>query len=187
MSWWDYGHIITFIGHRIPNANPFQAGIGGPPVVKYYDANGDSRYSKGEAIVADKDRNEKFTDEDAVLFGEVPRINAKLRRFSIDEMYYDANDNYKYDKGETIVADKDGNSKFTDGDEVLMGDTPPNNATLRILAFIPGACEFLLAQNESVANKILDELGSRYVISDFRMIDFTCCCLLYTSPSPRDS
>lgn len=29
MSWWDYGHIITYWAHRIPNANPFQAGIGG--------------------------------------------------------------------------------------------------------------------------------------------------------------
>lgn len=29
MSWWDYGHIITYRAHRIPNANPFQAGIGG--------------------------------------------------------------------------------------------------------------------------------------------------------------
>jgi oligosaccharyl transferase (archaeosortase A-associated) len=30
MSWWDYGHWITRMAHRIPNANPFQAGIGGP-------------------------------------------------------------------------------------------------------------------------------------------------------------
>jgi dolichyl-diphosphooligosaccharide--protein glycosyltransferase len=30
MSWWDYGHWITAIAHRIPNANPFQQGIGGP-------------------------------------------------------------------------------------------------------------------------------------------------------------
>jgi dolichyl-diphosphooligosaccharide--protein glycosyltransferase len=29
MSWWDYGHYIEIIGHRIPNANPFQAGVGG--------------------------------------------------------------------------------------------------------------------------------------------------------------
>jgi dolichyl-phosphooligosaccharide-protein glycotransferase len=29
MSWWDYGHFIEAIGHRMPNANPFQAGIGG--------------------------------------------------------------------------------------------------------------------------------------------------------------
>ncbi|MDD2835391.1 MAG: oligosaccharyl transferase, archaeosortase A system-associated [Methanothrix sp.] len=28
MSWWDYGHLIENIGHRIPNANPFQQGIG---------------------------------------------------------------------------------------------------------------------------------------------------------------
>ncbi|MDI6718759.1 MAG: oligosaccharyl transferase, archaeosortase A system-associated [Methanomicrobiales archaeon] len=30
MSWWDYGHIITYIAKRIPNANPFQAGVAGP-------------------------------------------------------------------------------------------------------------------------------------------------------------
>jgi len=30
MSWWDYGHMITFIAKRIPNANPFQAGVYGP-------------------------------------------------------------------------------------------------------------------------------------------------------------
>ncbi|MFB3765554.1 MAG: oligosaccharyl transferase, archaeosortase A system-associated [Methanotrichaceae archaeon] len=28
MSWWDYGHIIETIGDRLPNANPFQEGIG---------------------------------------------------------------------------------------------------------------------------------------------------------------
>jgi dolichyl-phosphooligosaccharide-protein glycotransferase len=30
MSWWDYGHMITYIAQRIPNANPFQEGAGGP-------------------------------------------------------------------------------------------------------------------------------------------------------------
>ena len=30
ISWWDYGHWITRIAHRIPVANPFQRGIGGP-------------------------------------------------------------------------------------------------------------------------------------------------------------
>jgi dolichyl-phosphooligosaccharide-protein glycotransferase len=29
MSWWDYGHLITYIAKRIPNANPFQEGITG--------------------------------------------------------------------------------------------------------------------------------------------------------------
>jgi dolichyl-diphosphooligosaccharide--protein glycosyltransferase len=32
MSWWDYGHVITYYSHRIPTANPFQSGIGGPNV-----------------------------------------------------------------------------------------------------------------------------------------------------------
>ncbi|HXX54663.1 MAG TPA: oligosaccharyl transferase, archaeosortase A system-associated [Methanoregula sp.] len=30
MSWWDYGHMITYIAKRIPNANPFQQGVDGP-------------------------------------------------------------------------------------------------------------------------------------------------------------
>ncbi|MGA2918987.1 oligosaccharyl transferase, archaeosortase A system-associated [Methanoregula sp.] len=29
MSWWDYGHMITYIAKRIPNANPFQQGVTG--------------------------------------------------------------------------------------------------------------------------------------------------------------
>ena len=29
MSWWDYGHYIETLGDRMPNANPFQAGVGG--------------------------------------------------------------------------------------------------------------------------------------------------------------
>ncbi|HJJ99557.1 MAG TPA: oligosaccharyl transferase, archaeosortase A system-associated [Methanocorpusculum sp.] len=29
MSWWDYGHYITTIANRIPNSNPFQAGVEG--------------------------------------------------------------------------------------------------------------------------------------------------------------
>ena len=30
MSWWDYGHLITYIAERMPNANPFQQGVTGP-------------------------------------------------------------------------------------------------------------------------------------------------------------
>ncbi|MGB2841749.1 MAG: oligosaccharyl transferase, archaeosortase A system-associated [Halobacteriota archaeon] len=72
MSWWDYGHVITLYAHRIPNSNPFQAGIGG--------------------------RNE------------------------------------------------DGSIR-------------------------PGASTFFVSRDEEEANWILDELGTRYVISDFMMAD----------------
>ena len=30
MSWWDYGHWITFVSKRIPTNNPFQHGVAGP-------------------------------------------------------------------------------------------------------------------------------------------------------------
>lgn len=30
LSWWDYGHLITTLGRRIPNTNPFQDNILGP-------------------------------------------------------------------------------------------------------------------------------------------------------------
>jgi dolichyl-diphosphooligosaccharide--protein glycosyltransferase len=70
MNWWDYGHRITRIAHRIPVANPFQQGIGGP-----YQGNA------------------------------------------------------------------------------------------------PGACIFFIEKNESEANKVLDALDVRYVVSDFVMAD----------------
>ncbi len=35
-SWWDYGHWITFISKRIPDANPFQRGVAGPNGVAAY-------------------------------------------------------------------------------------------------------------------------------------------------------
>ena len=39
MSWWDYGHVITYIAQRIPNANPSQAGI-----TEYNGTAGSSRF-----------------------------------------------------------------------------------------------------------------------------------------------
>jgi len=55
MSWWDYGHWITAIAHRIPNANPFQQGIGNkynhvPGAAPFFTA-----YNESEANeIADK-------------------------------------------------------------------------------------------------------------------------------------
>lgn len=39
MSWWDYGHMITYFSNRIPNANPFQQGVGG-----IYNSTGSSTF-----------------------------------------------------------------------------------------------------------------------------------------------
>ncbi|MFZ2471804.1 MAG: oligosaccharyl transferase, archaeosortase A system-associated [Methanothrix sp.] len=59
MSWWDYGHLIECVGHRIPNANPFQQGIGSVP----NGVPGSSPFflaeneSQAEAVLADLDLN----------------------------------------------------------------------------------------------------------------------------------
>ncbi len=36
MSWWDYGYYITYVAHRIPNANPSQ--IGAPEAALFFTA-----------------------------------------------------------------------------------------------------------------------------------------------------
>jgi dolichyl-diphosphooligosaccharide--protein glycosyltransferase len=36
MSWWDYGYFITYIAHRIPNANPSQ--LGAPDAALFFTA-----------------------------------------------------------------------------------------------------------------------------------------------------
>jgi dolichyl-diphosphooligosaccharide--protein glycosyltransferase len=49
MSWWDYGHQITFIAQRIPNANPFQAGVAGPTGAAAYFMTGSEDYANSVA------------------------------------------------------------------------------------------------------------------------------------------
>ena len=59
MSWWDYGHLIEVVGHRIPNANPFQQGIGSVTLNKpgsspFFLAENESQ---AEKVLAELDRN----------------------------------------------------------------------------------------------------------------------------------
>jgi dolichyl-phosphooligosaccharide-protein glycotransferase len=44
MAWWDYGHMITQIAHRIPNANPTQAGA--DVAARYFVAQDESSANK---------------------------------------------------------------------------------------------------------------------------------------------
>lgn len=56
MSWWDYGHVITYIGKRIPNANPFQQGVAG--------ANGSAAYF----VSTSEDRANAILDNDGTRY-----------------------------------------------------------------------------------------------------------------------
>ncbi len=44
MSWWDYGHWITYIAHRIPNSNPHQTGAG--KVARFFISQDENSASK---------------------------------------------------------------------------------------------------------------------------------------------
>ncbi|MDD1654738.1 MAG: oligosaccharyl transferase, archaeosortase A system-associated [Methanomicrobiales archaeon] len=52
MSWWDYGHQITYIARRIPNANPFQRGVAGPYGAASYFMTESEDYANSE--IADR-------------------------------------------------------------------------------------------------------------------------------------
>ena len=172
MSWWDYGHVITWVAHRIPNANPFQAGIGGPGTTKYVDADGNGWYTEGETIVLDGDKNDVFDEDEEVLSVEKPSRKARLSKFRIEEMYFDFDNNNRFSEGDAVILDNDNNNQFSEVDVVIAGEKPVAGANLNVLSLIPGASTFLMATEEIEANKILNELGTRYVITDFMMADF---------------
>ena len=56
MSWWDYGHMISFIAKRIPNANPFQQGVSGP--------NGSATYF----VATSEDEANRILDNDGTRY-----------------------------------------------------------------------------------------------------------------------
>ena len=172
MSWWDYGHVIEYVAQRIPNANPYQQGIGGPPIIKYIDSDNDGAYTGSESIIYDTDRNEEYSMTDRLLLGEEPSSGATLSRFKIDEMYFDSDGNRGYSEGETVIRDNDRNARYSTLDEVLTGQVPPIGSDLNILYLRPGASTFLIATEEAEANEILNELGTRYVMNDFLVADF---------------
>ncbi len=64
ISWWDYGHWIETIGHRMPIANPFQQGIGGrhsktPGASWFFTA-----FNESEAEITAKALNVRFVVSD---------------------------------------------------------------------------------------------------------------------------
>jgi dolichyl-diphosphooligosaccharide--protein glycosyltransferase len=56
MSWWDYGHVITYIAKRIPNANPFQQGVAGPDGAAAY------------FVATDEDAANRILDHDGTRY-----------------------------------------------------------------------------------------------------------------------
>ncbi len=111
MSWWDYGHIITYWGHRIPNANPFQAGIGGGAnhapgastfltaqseeeanaVLDKLSVNGQpgARYVVSNAYMAYSIQPVFATWNESDIYGQFTQISPKDRLFIPGRKFYD--------------------------------------------------------------------------------------------------
>ena len=74
MSWWDYGHVITYIAHRIPNANPFQAGIGGGPTHEPGASTFFTTTSEEDAYNISKELGSKYIISDAYMAYSINNI-----------------------------------------------------------------------------------------------------------------
>jgi dolichyl-diphosphooligosaccharide--protein glycosyltransferase len=74
MSWWDYGHYITYIAHRIPNSNPFQAGAS--VAAQYFTAQDVSEANEmlntlgSKYVVIDYPMAMYAMDENGLIFGK---------------------------------------------------------------------------------------------------------------------
>jgi len=80
MSWWDYGHWIETIGHRIPNANPFQQGIGSvetgkPGSSPFFLAQSEA---EAEAVLAGLDENRSAYSNTRYIITDVQMAMTKF-------------------------------------------------------------------------------------------------------------
>jgi len=137
MSWWDYGHWITRIAHRIPNANPFQKGIGGS-LAGTADAGTKNTLANTSLIQKDDFWNGCILD---MVTGD----NAGQSTIIVD---FDA-------ASDTLTVDPAFDQAVSAGDEYVI--------------IRPGASTFFTAQDEASANRLLDELDSKYVVIDAEM------------------
>ena len=105
MSWWDYGHWITFISKRIPNANPFQAGVSGP--------NGSAAYFMSES--------EEVSTEILDNLGTkyiITDVEMDSPKFWAMATWY--NQTVGATPYQTRVADQSGNAQFLYSDRYFM-------------------------------------------------------------------
>jgi oligosaccharyl transferase (archaeosortase A-associated) len=80
MSWWDYGHLIETVGHRIPNANPFQQGIGSvtanvPGSSPFFLAENESQ---AEKVLAELDLNRSRYMNTKYVMVDLPMATGKF-------------------------------------------------------------------------------------------------------------
>jgi len=78
MNWWDYGHWITRIARRIPNANPFQSGAGA--AAQFFAAQDESSANGvlddlgSKYVIVDVEMAGAFLLDGLIIWGKPPSI-----------------------------------------------------------------------------------------------------------------
>ncbi len=98
MSWWDYGHWIETIGHRIPNANPFQQGIGSretgaPGSSPFFLAQNES---EAEAVLAGLDENRSAYSNTRYVITDVEMAMGKFHAIAAWSNIYPGEYQFSY-------------------------------------------------------------------------------------------
>jgi len=98
MSWWDYGHWIETIGHRIPNANPFQQGIGSketgrPGSSPFFLAENED---EAEAVLAGLDENRSAYSNTRYVITDVEMAMGKFHAIAAWSNIYPGEYQFNY-------------------------------------------------------------------------------------------
>jgi oligosaccharyl transferase (archaeosortase A-associated) len=98
MSWWDYGHWIETIGHRIPNANPFQQGIGSmetgkPGSSPFFLAQNEA---EAEAVLAGLDENRSAYSNTRYVITDVEMAMGKFHAIAAWSNIYPGEYQFNY-------------------------------------------------------------------------------------------
>ncbi len=170
MSWWDFGYQIAYYGKRTPVANPGGHGTGGYIPIKYQDLNEDGKYTENEPIVLDNDNNNLISKRDVLIFNKVsPDQKVILTSFSSQYLYFDSNNNLKFDSLDTLIYDEKVNLKWDGSGKIFFGKEPEIGSNLKFLSLNPGVAPFLITTDLNTAKALLKNLHTRYIITSLSM------------------
>ncbi len=117
----------------------------------------DDKLQPGEPIYFDADASGTVTVGDSVLSPAAvtrPNNGAVLVNFAANERFVDSNDNGRYDTGEPVYRDNNGDGLVDAGDEALVGNAANGSALVAFGSRPRGRVDDLVGHGTSVAGVI---------------------------------
>ncbi|EMA35334.1 oligosaccharyl transferase, archaeosortase A system-associated [Halobiforma nitratireducens] len=140
MSWWDYGHLITVQGERIPHSNPFQSGATSSSAFLTAESEERAELILDAIAAGESPENESVEELEDMVDGE--ELDEEMRYVMIDDQMAGgkfaaisawAGPDYEH---YTTPADLEPNERIDRDDvEDRFGDLPYDNTTLSQLYF----------------------------------------------------